>query len=328
MGKVLEGKVAVVTGSGQGIGRSCALAFAAQGAKVVTNNRKPGVSPASMVTEEQINKLPDDKKEWYKKGFADVTGDAETTAKTIREMGGEATPVFADITKPEDANRLIQTAIDTYGRIDILCNVAGGFGFSDIEDITDEMWFRVTTVKPQGYFFTMRAAIPHMRKQKSGRIILCTSGAFGGGPLKQAAYSTANAGVLGLANAAAGELRADGITVNCFAPGALTRASYELEAARATHDKGILVKGKNFVSADDTPGPEYVAPFVVYLASEKSEQFSGAVFFVMGNRVAMYGRQVQEKSIIKEATEPWEFNELAAKVESDFLPGYKSFVDM
>ena len=255
MSKVLEGKIAVVTGSGQGIGRAIALAFAAQGAKVVTNNRKPGASAASMVTDEQVEKLSAERKEWYKKGFAEQSSDAAVTAQTIRDRGGEATPVFADITKIEDAKRLIDTTVETYGRIDILCNVAGGFGFSDIEDITQEHWDHVNNVKPRGFFFTLKYAIPYMRKQKSGRIILCASPAFAGGPLKQAAYCSANAGVLGLTRAAAMECFPDGITVNCFAPGAHTRASYELEAARDSYDKGILIEGRSFVSAENTPGP-------------------------------------------------------------------------
>ena len=327
MSKVLEGKVAVVTGSGQGIGRAIAIAFAEQGAKVITNNRKPGASAASMVTEEQINSLSKERLEWFRKGFAAQSGDAGTTADTIKEMGYEATPVFADITKIEEAEKLIQATIDTYGRIDILCDVAGGFGFGDIEDITVEVWNRVTDVKPRGFFYTMKYAIPHMRKQKSGRIILCASPAFMGGPLKQAAYVTANAGVVGLTRAGAMELSVDNVTVNCFAPGAHTRASYELEAARDSFDKGILIPGKTFVQADDTPGPEFVAPLVVYLASDKSARISGSTFMVSGNFVGKFANPAVEKMIRKEDKEPWSFDEIAEKFDTEILPDYKSIVD-
>ena len=324
MEKVLEGKIAVVTGSGQGIGRAIALAFAAQGAKVVTNNRKPGASAASMVTDEQLDKLSPERKEWYKKGFEAESGDAATTAQIIREMGGEATPVFCDITKIEDAKLLIDTTVDTYGRIDILCNVAGGFGFADIEDTTPEMWDHINNVKPRGYFYTLKYAIPYMRKQKYGRIIMCSSPAFAGGPLKQAAYIAANAGAVGLTSAAALECYADGITANCFCPGALTRATYELEAARDSYDKGILIEGKTFMDAEATPGPEFVAPFVVYLASDKSSHITGSTFMLSGNLVGLYHKPVLEKVLRKENTEPWDLDELFEKVETEILPGYKS----
>ena len=327
MSRVLEGKVAVVTGSGQGIGKAIALAFAAQGAKVITNNRKPGASAASMVTDEQVGKLSPERREWYEKGFAEQSGDAATTAQAIRDAGGEATPVFADITKIGDAERLIKTTVDTYGRIDILCNVAGGFGFGDIEDITEEHWNRVNDVKPRGFFYTLKFAIPYMRKQKSGRIILCASPAFAGGPLKQAAYCSANAGVLGLTRAAAMELSADGVTVNAFAPGALTRASYELEAARDSYDKGILIEGRSFISAETTPGPEFVAPFIVYLASDASARVSGSTFMLAGNMVGLYANPVLEKRLVKESKEVWGIDELFAKVEEELLPGYKSITD-
>ena len=327
MDKILEGKVAIVTGSGQGIGRAIALAFANQGAKVVTNNRRPGASAASMVSDEQINKLSAERKDWYKKGFAEESGDAETTAQEIRDMGGDATAVFGDMTKIEDAKRLIDTTIDTYGRIDILCNVAGAFGFSDIEDISPELWDHVNNVKPRGYYFTMKYAIPHMRKQKYGRILLCASPAFAGGPLKQAEYVAANAGVVGLTRAAAMECCGDGITVNCFAPGAFTRATYELEAARDSYDKGILIEGRSFIGPESTPGPEYVAPFVVYLASDKSSRINGSTFMLVGNLVGMYYNPVFEKALTKDSKEPWSLDELIEKVETEIIPGYKSITD-
>ena len=329
MGKLLEGRVAVVTGSGQGIGRAIAIAFAQQGAKVITNNRKPGSTGSTMISEEQVKKLSADMQEWFKKGLESENGDAATTAQTIRSMGGEATPVFCDISKIEDAERLIQTTIDTYGRIDILCNVAGGFGFADIEDITPQLWDRVNDVKPRGYFYTMKYTVAHMRKQKYGRILLCSSPAFKGGPVKYSQYVTANAAVVGLTHASAWELYADGITVNCFAPGALTRASYDLEAAVLAYDSPIWVGDNVFDGneVDTAPKPEYVAPFITYLASEKSSRINGSVFLVIGNRVGLYTEQTIGKTIVKDSKEPWDINELIEEVEASIMPEYKSITD-
>lgn len=327
MGDKLKGKVAVVTGSGQGIGRSIAIAFAQEGAKVVTNNRKPGSTGASMVTDEQIKKLSAEELDTFKKGMEAENGDAATTAAAIKQLGGEATPVFGDIAKTEDAERLINTAVDTYGRIDILCNVAGGFGFSDIEDITDELWDHVNGVKPRGYFHTIKYAVPHMKKQKSGRILNCASPAFMGDVLKHAEYCAANAGVVGLTRGAAIELRPHGITVNCFAPFALTRASYELEAAKATYDKSILTKGKTFIELGATPGPDHVAPFIVYLASDKSEKVSGSVFIVGGNMVGLYSNPAPEKMLFKPDQDKWGIDEIFEKAEKELFADYKSLAD-
>jgi 3-oxoacyl-[acyl-carrier protein] reductase len=304
MGDLLKGKVAVVTGSGQGIGRAIALAFAAQGAKVVTNNRKPGSTGNAMVTDEQFAKLSDERKAWYREQNEKYNGDAATTAKTIVENGGEASPFFGDISKIADAERLIQHTIDTYGKIDVLCNVAGTFGFSDLEDITDELWDRVLDTKPKGYFHAMKFAVPHMKKQGYGRIINCASPAFLGDNIKHAEYCAANAGVVGLTRGAAKELWAFGITVNCFCPAAASRAGYELEVLNMLgQESGNSItadgKGVGFTN-ENTPGPEGIAAFNVYLASDHSKEVSGAVFIAIGNFIGRYSDPAPVGMLVKQ----------------------------
>src|SRR5271169_6522623 len=129
MGDALKGKVAVVTGSGQGIGRAIAIGMAAEGAKLVTNNRKRGSTGNVFLNDAMLEALGREKKEWYLRETGQISGDAETTAATIREAGGEATPFFGDISDFSTAAKLIELTVETYGGVDILVNVAGTFGF-------------------------------------------------------------------------------------------------------------------------------------------------------------------------------------------------------
>jgi len=329
MGNVLKNKVAVVTGSGQGIGRAIAIGLAKEGAKVVTNNRRPGSTGNAILTDAQMKKLDKKKREWFIKETAAISGDAETTAKAIREMGGEAVPFFGDISKYDVAGRLIQTAIDSFGKIDILVNVAGAFGFSPIEKMKEELWDKVTLVKPKGYFNCMRHAVPHMIKQNWGRIINCTSRAFLGDVIKHTEYCAANAGVVGLTKAVAIELHKYGITCNAFSPWAKTRASYELE----TYSEVVEKEDRPFIFEMKSPGgdmmrmtpsPDYVAPFICYLASDAGANISGSVFSLGGNTIGMYSEPQIANNLTKLEKEPWTVEELMQQVPRGLLAGYKS----
>ena len=332
MADVLKDRVAVVTGSGQGIGRAIAIGLAKEGAKVITNNRCAGSTSNAILTDAQVESLDKEKREWFERVTGTIRGDAETTARTIIEMGGEAVPFFGDISKFDVAAELIKTAVDSFGKIDILVNVAGAFGFSRIEKMTEELWDRITLTKPKGYFNCIRHALPYMMKQKWGRIINCTSRAYLGDVIRHAEYCAANAGVVGLTRAVAIEMREHGITCNAFSPWAKTRASYELDTYSKIvddEDNPFIVRrpGPPVDMTKITPDPEYAVPFICYLASDAAANISGSVFSVGGNDIGMYSDPVMARNITKYGEGPWTMDELIQQVPRGLLAGYKSLAE-
>ena len=315
MGDILKGKVVIVTGSGQGIGRAIAVGMAAEGAKVVTNNRRPGSTGYVHLNDSILNLMSPRQREKLRKQSQEATGDAETTAEAIRKNGGEAVPFFGDISDFKLAKKLIETAVDSFGRIDILVNVAGTFGFSPLWEITEELWDRVTLTKPKGYFNCIRHAIPFMMKQKWGRIINCTSRAFLGDVLKHAEYCAANAGVVGLTRAVAKEMFQYGITCNAFSPFAKTRAAFELEA----YDKAVSEEDSPWMDRkfafplEIAPSPDDIAPFINYLASNEAAEINGKVFSLAGPIIGLYSEPEMAKTLVKYRGR-WTIDELRQQV--------------
>lgn len=327
MNDLLKGRVAVVTGSGQGVGRALALGLAAQGACVVTNNRRPGSTGNAMVTDRQFSSLSTEKQAWYRKVQVGAVGDAETTAQAIRAQGGQASAFFGDVSDFATAESLIRTAVDTYGRIDILCNVAGTFGFADIDQISEELWDTVIRVKLKGSFNTIRFAVPYMKQQGYGRIINCTSKAFMGDVIKHAEYCAANSGVVGLTRAAAMELRPFGITCNAFSPFARTRAAYELETIASSQEAPITVDGRDTPKYDNTPLPEAIVPFLTYLASEQSAPISGSVFSLAGSKVQLHQEPSYCRTMVKTGG-MWSVEEILENAPRALFDGYHSIADL
>jgi 3-oxoacyl-[acyl-carrier protein] reductase len=315
MGDILKGKVVIVTGSGQGIGRAIAVGMAVEGAKVVTNNRRPGSTGYVHLNDSILNLMSPRQREKLRKQSQEATGDAETTAEAIRKNGGEAVPFFGDISDFKLAKKLIETAVDSFGRIDILVNVAGTFGFSPLWEITEELWDRVTLTKPKGYFNCIRHAIPFMMKQKWGRIINCTSRAFLGDVLKHAEYCAANAGVVGLTRAVAKEMFQYGITCNAFSPFANTRAAFELEAydKAVTEEDSPWMDRKFAFSLELTPSPEDIVPFINYLASDEAAKINGKVFSIAGPIIGLYSEPEMAKTLVKYRGR-WTVDELRQQV--------------
>ncbi|MCX6013198.1 MAG: SDR family NAD(P)-dependent oxidoreductase [Chloroflexi bacterium] len=273
MSEVLKGRVAVVTGSGQGIGRAIAIEMAKEGAKVVTNNRKPGSSG----------------------------GDAETTASDIRKVGGEAIAAFADVASFKGAESVIKAAVEKFGRVDILVNNAGADYPRMIWNMTEEDWDQCLNVVLKSAFCCTRFASAVMREQKYGRIINNTSSAWLG-TVGHANYGAAKAGIVGFTRAVAREVGRYNMTCNAFAATAKTRMTVnaDVEAGLKKRLAGGLITKERYNELLNPPESETVAPLVIYLAREDSGLINGQVLDVMGGKIAIYSEPVQMKSIYKE----------------------------
>ena len=328
MDKRLTGKVAVVTGSGQGIGRAIAVAFAKEGAKVVTNNRKPNsTTPGDLLGEYNLDSLNKEDRQKLLKECAELNGDAESTAKAIKEAGGEAIPFYGDVGDFKVAGKLIQTAVDNFGSVDILVNNAGTFRYGNIWDMSEETWDAVSGNKPKSYFNTIRHATPYMMKQKWGRIINCSSPAFLGRTPFHCNYCTANAGVVALTEAVSRELYSYGITCNAFAPGAWTRATVTIIARyeKMAEDGKYIPPGRTEVYKKSPPAEE-LGPFITYLATDEAAYITGSVFRVAGGHVGLYSTP-QEIQTIDKKEGKWTIDELVKVVPEELLKGYKNFAE-
>lgn len=293
----LKDRVAIVSGSGQGIGRAIALAMAKEGARVVTNNRLPGASG----------------------------GDAETTAREIRDMGGQAVAFFGDISKFEVAQKLIQTAVDNFGRLDILVNNAGVLVRNMFWDITEEDWDSCVDISLKGSFNCIRHAWGIMREQRWGRIINTTSPAWLGGLAGIVHYSAAKAGIVALTKCLALEIGKYGITCNAYSPTAVTRM-HTTEEAKAWHKKryqaGLYTK-EQYEGVLNPPSPETLTPLIVYLCTDEAADINGQVFSVRGGHLAIYAETVEKNPIHKE-TGLWTVAELIELVPQIVLKGYQN----
>jgi len=293
MGDRLKDKVAVVTGSGGGIGRGIALALAEEGAKVVVNDlggERDGTgassSPADKVVEE------------------------------IKAKGGEAVANYDSVATVEGGNNIIQTAVDTFGKIDILVNNAGILRDRMVFNMSPEEWDAVLKVHLYGTFNCTRPAAALMRQQRSGRIISMTSTSGITGNAGQANYGAAKAGIAGFTRVVARDLGRYGVTVNAIAPTAATRmtVSPEMEeaararAARAAAAGQPAAAPRQMPAGMGMPEPDDVAPIVVFLATDAAANINGCIFGARGGTVDLYPFLVPIKSITKEGR--WTLDEL------------------
>lgn len=328
MSGILDGKVAVVTGSGQGVGRGIALLLAREGAKVITNNRKPKSRDAlessfrpSALGDTTLEMTAEERDE-----YAALYGDAGSTAQEILDEGGEAVPFYGDVTDYDTAGALVQTAVDTFGRIDILVNNAAGLGFGPFLSVTQEDWRFQLDPKLDGAFNTMQHAVPRMIQQGHGRILNTVSDAWPG-LAALSAYSAANAGLVAFTRSTAKELFSHGITVNAFAPQAMSPGHVSFRATLRTmlaDRTAVVADEERMRESEEAHGPAENLTFIAYLASDEAAEISGSVFSVTGGgQIALYSEPTHI-SKIKKSGSAWTMAELREAVPTGLLQGYVS----
>ena len=258
MSGICEGRVAIVTGAGRGIGREHALMLAEQGAKVV------------------VNDLGGDRD-----GTGGDTGPAHDVVEEIKGMGGEAAANGDDISDFEGAGRMVQQAIDTFGDLHVVVNNAGILRDRMLVNMTEAEWDAVIKVHLKGTFAPTRHAAAYWRERAkagnavSGRVINTTSPSGIYGNVGQTNYGAAKAGIASFTVIAAMELERYGVTVNAVAPVALTRL---------TEDLGM---GQLDEESKEKMSPRWIAPIITWLASEQSSAVTGRVFDVSGDHLGI-----------------------------------------
>jgi len=329
MANALKGKVAIVTGSSQSVGRAIAIGLAAEGAKVVTNSRKSGGTKFLNIKEDEYNSWSKERQAEYDALLKSIGGDAEDTAQYIRDQGGEAIACFGDITVFETGEKLVKCAVDTFGTVDILVNVAGGFGGGGVEDVSEEQYDSNNDIKPKGYFNVIRAVVPIMKAKKWGRIINCTSKAWQGDVVKFTQYVVCNAGVVGLTRGLSMDLYQYGITVNAFSPHAKNRSGYENQFKNVGNETRVAIPGKAaFPTFDSQPDPACNAPFICWLCTERGGKVSGSVFSFSHNEISLH-QEAKPLVIINKPTEfgPWGQDELVLECRRRLFLNYKSICE-
>jgi len=286
----LDGRVAIVTGSGRGIGRSVALLLARQGAAVVVNDLGAALD-----------------------GSGADTSPAQQVVEEITAAGGKAAANGADISDHAAAEGLIREAIENFGRLDIVVNVAGILRDRMVFNMAEQEWDDVIRVHLKGTFNTTKFAAAHWRSLREenaqNRIINFTSVSGLHGAPGQPNYAAAKMGIAGLTWSSANALAKYGVTVNAISPGAATRMTASVPDERR---RGGLP------AQSDERSPDNVAPIVAYLASEQSGWITGRIIHSSGYEVSLYNNPQPISRII--GTGPWDVDALAAQVERSFRP--------
>jgi NAD(P)-dependent dehydrogenase (short-subunit alcohol dehydrogenase family) len=278
MAKRLDGRAAVVTGAGRGIGRAIAELLAAEGAAVVVNDLGGAVDGRGAGHEA-----------------------ADEVVAAIRARGGKAVASYDSVADFGAAERIVGTAVKQFGAIDILVNNAGILRDRMLFNMSEEEWDAVIAVHLKGSFNCMRHATRAMREQRRGRIvsIASTSGLYGYSG--QANYGAAKDGIAGLTRVAARDVGRYGITVNAVCPGATTRMTQTIpdSARKVRADRGLSTGAGERAFPLRNMEPENVAPFVVWLTTDAARNVNGQTFLSMGGLIALLNYPAPVRTIFR-----------------------------
>ncbi len=291
MAGMLDGRVAIVTGAGRGIGAGVARLMAAEGAKVVVNDLGVALD-----------------------GTGADKGPADEVVEEIKKTGGEAVVNGDDVSDFAAAEAMVRQAIDTYGQLDVLVNVAGILRDRMVFNMNEEDWDSVIRVHLRGTFNTVRHASAYWRELRNPdahhRIINFTSGSGLHGAPGQPNYAAAKMGIVGLTYSCANALGRYGVTANAIAPGAATRMTESIPEGRR--------RAPAPQNATDERSPDNVAPAVAYLASERSDWCTGQVLSARGYEIGLYNVPQVIRQIASPG--PWDLETAARMMESSFAP--------
>ena len=299
----LKGRNAVVTGAGRGIGRAISIALAEEGANVVVCDIGVAVDGTG----------------------ADRTP-ADETVEECKKHGGKAIAQYGDVSSFTDAEAAIKACVDNFGRIDILCNIAGIDKPKMIWNMSEAEWDQVVAVHLKGTFNFIRNAAPLMREQKYGRIINCVSEAFIGGP-SHLNYAAAKGGIATLTYGVAREMGKYGVTSNAICPRAWTRmvaGDGVVEGIKKRIAAGLMPPDQLEKMQTELSEPSYFAPFIAYLASDEAANVNGQVFLVTGIEIGHWSQPAIETSVTRDWRKEgaWPFDEIAKFVPEKLLVNY------